>query len=79
MLAEIIHAMIHQGLPDDFENTGIIPMMNTCSRYVFITNDEFQVAMMNGGKLEMYHVDYETGEEGFRDNLSPEARLRLSL
>lgn len=79
MLAEIIHAMIHQGLPNGFKDTGIIPMMNTRSGYVFVTNDEFQVAMMNGGKLEMYHVDYETGEEGFKDTLSPEARLRLSL
>lgn len=79
MLAEIINAMITQGLPDGFEDTGVVPMMNTRSGYVFITNDDGQAAMMNGGRLEIYHVDYETGEEGFRDDLSPEARLRLSL
>jgi len=34
---------------------------------------------MNGDKLESFYTDFETGEEGFRDELSEESLERLNL
>jgi len=52
-------------------------MMNIQSGYVFLTNSEFQVAMMNGDKLEVFYTDFETGEEGFLEDLSEAAKQRV--
>jgi hypothetical protein len=54
-------------------------MFNTHSGNVFLTNAEFQVVMMNGDKLESFYTDFETGEEGFKEELSDEAINRLNL
>lgn len=35
--------------------------------------------MMNGDELESFYTDFETGEEGFKDELSDEALERLGL
>lgn len=53
--------------------------MNTHSGNVFLTNADFQVAMMNGNKLETFYTDFETGEEGFKEELSNEALENLGL
>lgn len=66
-------------LPEDFYNDEVTIMFNTHSGNVFLTNSEFQVAMMNGDKLETFYTDFETGEEGFKNELSEEAKERLNL
>lgn len=48
-------------------------MMNTHSGNVFLTNADFQVAVMNGDNLEIFYTDFETGEEGFKEDLSEDS------
>ena len=76
---ELLRAWREQGLPDDFNNDEVTIMLNLMSGYVFLTNSDYQVAMMNGDKLESFYTDFETGEEGFKDELSKEALKRLEL
>jgi len=52
-----------------FENNGVQVMMNTISGFVFLTDDNYNVLMMNGDNLEgFYHSPYE-GHEGFFEDL----------
>lgn len=67
------------GLPEDFYDDEVQIFMNRNSGYVFLSNSEHQVAMMNGDELETFYTDFETGEEGFKDELSKEALKRLGL
>jgi len=60
--------MREQGLPENFDNTGVHPMLNQDSGYVFLTNEDFQVAMMNGDKLEKWHTCSYCGHEGFLED-----------
>lgn len=76
---QLLHAWNENGLPEDFLGENVVIMMNTHSGNVFLTNAEFQVAMMNGNQLERFYSDTETGEEGFKDELSKEALERLGL
>ena len=69
LAAKLLNASIDQGFPDDFYQDEINIMMNINSGNVFFTNSDFQVAMMNGDKLEsFYHSPYE-GMEGFYNEL----------
>lgn len=79
MAEELLRAWREQGLPEDFYHDAVTIMMNLQSGYVFLTNSDCQVAMMNGDRLESFYTDFETGEEGFREDLSEEARKRLNL
>ena len=79
MAEELLKAWREQGLPDDFDNDSVIIMMNFYSGNVFLTNADYQVAMMNGDTLESFYTDFETGEEGFKDELTEEALTRLGL
>lgn len=79
LAAHLLNSWMEQGLPEDFENEGVTVMFNTHSGNVFLTNSEFQVAMMNGDKLESFYTDFETGEEGFKDELSEETKTRLNI
>lgn len=79
MAEQLLSAWNEQGLPEDFINDEVSIIMNTHSGNVFLTNSEFQVAMMNGDRLESFYTDFETGEEGFKDELSEEALERLGL
>jgi len=76
---ELLIAWNEQGLPEDFLDDEVIIMMNTHSGNVFLTNADFQVAMMNGDKLESFYTDFETGQEGFKEELTASARARLNL
>ncbi len=69
ILRDTLDAMIKHGLPKDFENEGVHPMFNMNSGNVFLTNSEYQVAMMNGEKLEMFYMCPECGHEGFKDEI----------
>lgn len=46
-------------------NDEVKPMFNTHSGYVFLTNADYQVGMMNDGKLDMFENCPECGQEGF--------------
>lgn len=79
-LAErLLKAWNTQGLPKDFHEDEVVIIMNTASGNVFLTNSDFQMAMMNGNKLESFYTDFETGEEGFKNELSKETLERLGL
>lgn len=65
---ELLHA-IQYGLPSDFDGNGVHVMFNMNSGYVFLTNSEFQVAMLddNGILCSFYNTPYEGHEGSFED------------
>ena len=68
MCFDLLKAWIEQGLPEGFYNEEVRPEMNRNSGYVFLTNSEYQVAMMNGDKLEQWHTCHNCGHEGFEED-----------
>ena len=72
ILEELLKAMREQGLPDDFYDEEVHPMMNQSSGNVFLTNSDYQVAMLNGDKLESFYFLSYHGNEGFLDELIEE-------
>lgn len=75
----LLTAWNEQGLPEDFGDNEVVMMFNSHSGAVFLTNSDCLVAMMNGDKLEIFYTDFETGEEGFINELSEEALQNLGL
>jgi hypothetical protein len=67
MAAELLGCM--SNLPKDFYNDEVTVMFNTYSGNVFLTNSEFQVAMMNGDTLESFYSCPICGHEGFLDEM----------
>jgi len=65
MLAELLQAWNEQGLPADFSDDNVRFAFNHNSGYVFLVNDEYQVAMVRNGSLEIWHNLPYSGEEGF--------------
>jgi hypothetical protein len=65
MLLDILQAWEKDGLPEDFHQDEVRPMMNRNSGHVFLINSEYQTAMMNGDKLEIWHYCSNCGHEGF--------------
>lgn len=72
MLEELLKAMREQGLPDDFYDDEVVPMFNRNSGNVFLTNSDYQVAMLNGDNLESWYFLSYHGNEGFLDELLDE-------
>jgi len=68
-LRDLLDAMLKQGLPEDFSNDGVHPMFNQSSGYVFLTNSDYEVCMINGDKLESFYTSPHEGLEGFYDEL----------
>ena len=56
------------GLPAGFYESGIRLAFNRNSGYVFLVNDDYQIAMMNGDKLDIWHSLPFSGEEGFLED-----------
>src|SRR5678815_1789394 len=54
---------------------GLSLCMNTNSGYVFLTDEDYNVAMMNGDVLEDWHTCSECGHEGFAEDLDDEHHL----
>lgn len=69
-LEKLIRAYRQDGLPSDFNNDEFVPMFNKNSGFVFLTNSDFQVAMMNGDKLESFYSCPECGHEGFKEEMA---------
>lgn len=68
-MAGVLLIAMGNGLPVDFNNDEVTVMMNTNSGNVFLTNSEYQVAMMNDGKLESFYSCPECGHEGFYEEI----------
>ena len=62
---------IKNGVPEDFEKCKIRVAFNKNSGYVFLTNSEYQVAMIDDeGKLySFYSTPYEGREGSYKDLL----------
>ncbi len=69
MAEELLREMRLQGLPEDFYDEEVTVMFNTYSGNVFLTNSDYQVAMINGDKLESFYTLPYSGEEGFLEDL----------
>lgn len=73
-LRDILTAWIDgSGLPDDFYSDGVVPAFNNNSGWVFLTNDEYQVAILADGKLESFYTTSYSGHEGTFEDLMYEA------
>jgi hypothetical protein len=66
-LEVLIKAYRCQQLPQDFSDDEVVPMMNKNSGNVFLTNSNYEVAMMNGDQLETWYYCFNCGHEGFAD------------
>ena len=69
MARELLNAWHDQGLPEDFYDDEVTIMFNTHSGCVFLTNSEYQAAMMNGDKLESWYYCPICGHEGFKEDM----------
>lgn len=68
-LIALLNAWVYQGLPKDFYDDEVVPMLNRKSGFVFLTNSDFQCCMMNGDKLEQWLTCGECGNEGFAEDI----------
>lgn len=66
---ELLQAWGEQRLPSDFYEEGVKVAFNRNSGYVFLVNEEYQSAMMNGDKLESFYSSPYNGHEGFIEEL----------
>lgn len=65
----IMQAWDKNGLPDNFYLENVRFGYNRNSGCVFLTNDDCQLCMMNGDKLDVYYNSPYDGHEGFLDEL----------
>lgn len=72
MARDLLDAWVNNGLPSDFSNDGVVLMMNQNSGNVFLTNDEFEVAMCSDGKLYSFYTSPYEGREGSFEDLLEE-------
>ena len=64
---------IKNGLPSDFEDDGIKVAFNSNTGFVFLTNAEYQVAMVDDkGKLYSFYTTPYEGYEGSLEELLEE-------
>ena len=68
-LRDILTVWLDKGLPEDFDYCEVIPMFNMDSGNVFLTNEDYEVCMLNGNKLESFYTCPECGTEGFADDI----------
>ena len=67
---KLLKAWRTQGLPEDFYDEDVTINMNTNSGYVFLSNSEYQVAMITDeDKLESFYSCPECGHEGFKEDM----------
>ena len=70
--ADLLKAYSRNGLPKDFIDSGVKVAFNMNSGYVFLTNDEYQVAMrtINRKTMETYLYSFYTSPyEGLEGSL----------
>ena len=72
ILVELLEAWGRDGLPSDFDDYEVQPMFNMNSGYVFLTNAEYQTAIMEDGKLVSHYFLPYAGIEGTLSELIEE-------
>jgi hypothetical protein len=65
LAGELLTAMAEQGLPVDFNDDQVTVAFNYQSGFVFLTNSDYQSAMLHDGKLETFYICPICGAEGF--------------
>ncbi len=71
--AKLLTAYAEYDAPSNFYDEGLTLNMNRNSGYVFLSNSEYQVLMLNGdGKLEEWLYTPYAGHEGFLEDLVEE-------
>ena len=68
-LREMLISWDKYGLPDGFYNDEVTFAFNKNSGYCFFLNSDYQVAMLNGDKLEEWYSSPYKGHEGFLEDL----------
>lgn len=64
VVGQMLLAWDKHGLPSDFEDDEVVPMFNRHSNKVFLSNEHYQVAVLEDEKLvSHYYLGYE-GHEG---------------
>jgi hypothetical protein len=69
MAAELLTALVEQGKPDELWE-GIAVEFNPNSGHVFLVDEDFNVALLNGDKLETWFHCGECGLEGFAEDIN---------
>lgn len=59
-------------LPENFGTAGVRVAFNKNSGLVFLVNDDYQCAMLNGDELAIFHTTPYDGLEGFIEDLLAE-------
>ena len=72
MAMQILQAWDSDGLPKDFDETKVRLAFNRNSGNVFLVNEDYQVAMINGDTLESFYSSPYEGKEGFFSDLVEE-------
>ena len=70
MAGELLTALSEQGA--DYLTDHVNIFMNTNSGNVFLSDEDFNVAMMNEDKLEQWFSCPECGYEGFKEDMKHE-------
>lgn len=72
MAADLLKKFANGRAPDDFDAEGLTLNFNLNSGCVFLSNENYEVAMMNGDKLESFYTCGECGHEGFKEEMKHE-------
>lgn len=67
-VSEMLGIWNAHGLPEGFDDDGVHFALNRNSGMLFLANSEYQTAMMNGDKLEIWHICPQCGHEGFAEH-----------
>jgi len=57
--SKLLAKVSEYGYPRDFSDAGISLAFNTHSGYVFLTNEDYQVLMLENGKLKILNENEE--------------------
>jgi len=68
LASELLQAYLEQGA--DFLTEGITLNFNINSGFVFLSDEDYNVAMLNGEELEQFFSCPECGREGFKEEFA---------
>jgi len=71
MAIELLEAYVDE--PPDFLGEGLTLNFNTNSGCVFLRDEDYNVATMNGKRLEQWFVCPYCGHEGFKEDMKHDA------
>jgi hypothetical protein len=69
LLIHLLKAWNKQGLPEEMNHNEVTPRYCSTKGHVFLTNKRSEIAMMNGGKLEIWFTCSSCGYEGFAKDM----------